>query len=504
MSIEQTTHSPPRRHTFLEALLNTSKPYGVGARGGRPFEGSSLLSRRQMLRRMCAGFGMVGLAGLIGPQAAFAASTLPAPHFRPRAKRVIFLFMNGGPSHVDTFDPKPALKEFEGHQPAGELYKKNKGTGFMPSPLRFERCGKSGIEVSETLPCIGRVIDDCCVIRSMRTDVPNHEPALIQMHTGNVQPIRPSIGSWLLYGLGTENQNLPGYVVLRPTAKIVVGPALWSNSFLPAEFQATSVITADMKVEKLIANIRNPKLTETEQREQLDLLARLNRLHLAQRDGDAELDGQIKAMETAFHMQREAMETFDISREPESIRNAYGDTPFARSCLLARRLVESGVRFVTVYYVASDNQPWDTHTNHDERHRKLCADGDRAAAALISDLKGRGLLDDTLVIWGGEFGRTPYSEVREENKEKQKPGRDHHHTAFSMLLAGGGVKGGTVYGVTDELGMNVVENPVHVHDFHATILHLLGLDHERLTYRYAGRDFRLTDVHGRVVSDIIA
>ena len=376
----------------------------------------------------------------------------------------------------------------------------------MPSPFRFERCGQSGLEISESLPHLGGVIDDCCVIRSMKTDVPNHEPALIQMHTGNVQPIRPSLGSWLLYGLGTENQNLPGYVVLRPTPKIVVGPALWSNSFLPAEHQATSVITADMRVDKLLANIHNPTLTEAEQREQLDLLGKLNRLHLAQRDGDTELEGQIKAMETAFHMQREAMDAFDISREPEHVRAAYGDSPFARSCLLARRLVESGVRFVTVYYVNNGNQPWDTHTNHDAGHQKLCADADRPTAALIADLKSRGLLDDTVVIWGGEFGRTPYSEVRqnEKTKTKEKAGRDHHHTAFSMLLAGGGVRGGFAYGASDELGMAVAENPVHVHDLHATILYLLGLDHEKLTYRYAGRDFRLTDVHGRVVTDLVA
>src|SRR5947207_3273860 len=302
MSIEQATHSPLPRDEFGEALLNPSNPSRVGARGGGPFESSSLLTRRQMLRRMCAGFGMVGLAGLIGPQSAFAASALRAPHFRPRAKRVIFLFMNGGPSHVDTFDPKPALKEFEGRQPTGELYKKNKGTGFMPSPLRFERCGQSGIEVSETLPCIGRIIDDCCVIRSMRTDVPNHEPALIQMHTGNVQPIRPSLGSWLLYGLGTENQNLPGYVVLRPTPKIVVRPALWSNSFLPAEYQGTAVVTSDMRVEKLVANIRNSKLDSTQQREQLDLVGQLNRWHRTERGGDAELEAQIRTMETAFRM----------------------------------------------------------------------------------------------------------------------------------------------------------------------------------------------------------
>ena len=448
----------------------------------------------------CSHAGLVGLAGLLGPAATCAASARRAPHFRARAKRIIFLFMNGGPSHVDTFDPKPALKLHEGQQPTGELFKKSKGTGFMPSPLCFEHYGQSGIEVSETLPHLGGVIDDCCVIRSMRTDVPNHEPALLQMHTGNIQPIRPSFGSWLLYGLGVENENLPGYVVLRPTPKIVVGPALWSNSFLPAEFQATSVITADMKVDKLIANIRNPAISESEQREQLDLLGALNSRHLARREGDAELEGQIKAMETAFRMQREALDTFDIRREPEHVRQAYGDTPFARSCLLARRLVEAGVRCVTVYYVNSGNQPWDTHTDHDKVHQKLCADSDRATAALIRDLKSRGLLEDTLVIWGGEFGRTPYAE-----NQKDKPvGRDHHHTAFSMLLAGGGVRGGMVYGASDDLGMSVAENPVHVHDFHATILHLLGLDHEQLTYRYAGRDFRLTDVHGRIVSEIVA
>jgi hypothetical protein len=464
-------------------------------------ENFGLLSRREMLRRMCAGFGMVSLASILGPQSLFAAGSTRAPHFAPRAKRVIFLFMNGGPSHVDTFDPKPRLKELEGQQPSGELYKKNKGTGFMPSPLRFDKQGQSGIEVSETLPNIARVIDDCCVIRSMRTDVPNHEPALIQMHTGNVQPIRPSMGSWLLYGLGTENENLPGYVVLRPSPKIVVGPALWSNSFLPAEFQATSVITADMKVDHLLGNIKNPKLNDQEQREQLELVQALNRRHAARRENDSELNGQIRTMETAFRMQKQAMETFDISREPQHVQESYGDSRFGRSCLLARRLVEAGVRFVTVYYTSdSNNQPWDTHSDHDSGHKKLCADADKPTAALISDLKERGLLKDTLVIWSGEFGRTPYA----ENREKQKVGRDHHHTAFSMLLAGGGVKGGMVYGASDELGMNVAENPVHVHDFHATLLHLLGLDHERLTYRYAGRDFRLTDVHGQVVKTILA
>ena len=459
------------------------------------------MNRRDLLQRMCAGFGMLGLANLSGADPTRdAAGTRFVPHLAPSAKRLVFLFLNGGPSHLDTFDPKPMLVKHAGQQPGGELYKQSKGSGFMPSPFTFQRHGRSGIEVSESLPCLAKVIDDCCIIRSMHTDVPNHEPALLQMHTGNLQPIRPSLGSWLLYGLGSMNANLPGYVVLRPSSKIVVGPALWSSSFLPAENQATSVLTHDTRVEKLLANIQNQKLTRQEQRQDLDLLAQLNQAHLSQRDHDPRLEGEIRAMETAFQMQREAMDTFDISHEPETVREAYGDTPFARSCLLARRLLEDGVRVVSVYYTNSDNQPWDTHTNHNKRHPELCADADRAAAALISDLKQRGLLDDTLVVLGGEFGRTPYA----ENRKKDDAGRDHHHTAFSMLLAGGGIRGGITHGATDELGMNAVENPVHVHDLHATLLHLLGLDHEKLTYRYAGRDFRLTDVHGKVVHNIIS
>ena len=467
------------------------------------------VSRRQMLSRMAAGFGMVGLGGMLGEGMARAATDatsgvvggrLLIPHFAPKAKRAIFLFMNGGPSHVDTFDPKPALKVHAGKQPGGDLFKKSEGSGYLPSPLEFRRSGASGIELSESLPHLARVIDDCCVIRSMHTDVPNHEPALLLMHCGHMQPVRPSMGSWMLYGLGTENRNLPGYVVLRPTPKIVVGPALWSNSFLPAEYQAASVVTSDMRVDKLLANIRNPKFTRDEQREQLDLLGQLNAMHLGQRAGESQLEGQIAAMETAFRMQSEAMDVFDIERESPSVREAYGNSPFARSCLLARRLVEAGVRIVTVYYVSDNNQPWDTHSNHNDGHKRLCADADRPSAALIADLKARGLLDDTLVIWGGEFGRTPYA----QDAKGEKSGRDHHHTAFSTLLAGGGIRGGMVYGASDEFGMRATENPVHVHDLHATILNQFGLDHERLTYRYAGRDFRLTDIHGKVVREILA
>lgn len=374
----------------------------------------------------------------------------------------------------------------------------------MPSPFEFRRCGQSGIEVCETLPRLGAMMDDCCVIRSMHTDVPNHEPGLLMMNTGNIQPIRPSLGSWAIYGLGTENNNLPGFVVLRPTPNIVVGPALWSNSFLPAQYQATSVITSDLAVDKLVANVRNPVLSATAQRRQVDLVQRMNRLHAERRDNDSALEAQIAAMETAYRMQTAASETFDISREPQSIRDLYGDSGFGRSCLLARRLVEDGVRFVSVYYVNSGNQPWDTHSKHNLRHPELCADSDRASAALLADLKQRGLLEDTLVIWGGEFGRTPYSQVGKKDTKTANLGRDHHATAFSMMLAGGGIRGGTVHGASDEVGMNAVEKPVHPHDLHATILHLLGIDHERLTHRWSGRDFRLTDIHGRVLHEIMS
>ncbi|MEZ5385088.1 MAG: DUF1501 domain-containing protein [Prosthecobacter sp.] len=457
------------------------------------------ITRRDALRRLSAGFGAVGFAGML--------NATPKQHITPKAKRVIFLFMNGAPSHIDTFDPKPALKKYEGQQPSGKLYKAPKTSGFMSSPLRFERCGQSGIEVSESLPRLGSIIDDCCVIRSMHTDVPNHEPALLMMNTGNIQPIRPSLGSWVLYGLGSENENLPGFVVLRPTPNIVVGPALWSNSFLPAEYQATGVITADMAVDKLVANVRTPLLNGTQQRRQLDFIQRLNERHAALRGHDTALEAQIKSMETAARMQTAASEAFDISRESEKTREMYGNTPFGRSCLLARRLAEAGVRYTSVYYTSSSNQPWDTHSDHYKRHPELCADSDRASAALISDLKQRGLLEDTLVVWTGEFGRTPYSQDpsgKDKKPDPMKRGRDHHHTAFCTLLAGGGVKGGLAYGSSDELGMNAVENKVHVHDLHATILHLLGIEHEALTYRYAGRDFRLTDVYGDVVRDIIA
>jgi hypothetical protein len=456
-----------------------------------------------MLYSAGAGFGMLGLAGTLSAAQANGSSAAALPHFTPKAKRVIFLFMNGAPSHVDTFDPKPALRKHEGKQPSGELYRQNKGSGYMPSPFKFRPHGEAGVVMSELFPHLSQHADDLCVLRSMHTYVPNHEPGLLVMHSGNQQPTRPSLGSWCSYGLGTENENLPAYVALSPGLP-VVGPQLWSNSFLPGEHQGMSVDTNDMQVEKLVANLKHPNLNRSQQRRQLDLLGKLNRLHREQRQNDAALDAQIRAMELAFSMQREATEAFDVSKEPAYIREMYGQTTFGQTCLLARRLCENGVRFIQVYYVAKNQkQPWDTHSENNKRHRELCADSDRATAALLTDLKARGLLEDTLVVWGGEFGRTPYAQ-NDKKKEYSKAGRDHHHTGFSMFLAGGGTKGGLMYGNTDEFGMNAAENRIHVHDLHATILHLLGIDHERLTYRYSGRDFRLTDVYGQVVRDIIA
>lgn len=355
--------------------------------------------------------------------------------------------------------------------------------------------------MSELFPQLSRHADDLCVIRSMHTDVPNHEPGLLLMNSGHQQPIRPSFGSWVSYGLGSENENLPAFVVLCP-GRPVVGPQLWSSAFLPGEHQGTSIDTNQQDVEKLIRNLRHPRMSRSQQRQQLDLLQTINRQHAQQRSQDSRLETQIRAFELAFQMQAEAMSAFDLQRESDAVRDAYGATPFGQSCLMARRLCESGVRFVQVYYVTKNNkQPWDTHQDNDKRHRQLCQDADRATAALLADLKQRGLLEDTLVIWGGEFGRTPYAQ---NDKKNNRPGRDHHHTGFSMFLAGGGVQRGYTHGATDEFGMNAVEKRVHIHDLHATLLHLMGVDHEQLTYRYSGRDFRLTDVQGRVIQDLIA
>jgi hypothetical protein len=457
-----------------------------------------------VLTRIGGGFGSLALAsvfadaGLLAAQAPAATGNPLAPkppHFPARAKRLIFLFMNGGPSHVDTFDPKPGLKQYEGEElpPSIMATTKRKAKGkLMPSPFEFKPYGSSGIEVSELFPEMGSCIDDICVLRSLWTDNPNHEPGLLMMNSGNMQPIRPSMGSWLTYALGSENQNLPGYVVLCP-GKPVVGPQLWSNSFLPGIFQGTHINNKSIDPRSIIRDVDNRYLSAAEQRSQLDLLQAMNQEHLEARGRDEQLEARIASLEMAFRMQGEAQEAFDAGRESEAIRKAYGEGEFANACLLARRLVERGVRVVQIYY--GNGQPWDDHKDI-HNHRAHAKKSDKPIAALLKDLKARGMLDDTLVIWGGEFGRTPTSEGAK--------GRDHHATGFTMWLAGGGVKGGYVHGATDEVGYHAVENRLHVHDLHATILHLMGLDHERLTYRYSGRDFRLTDVHGRVEEAIFA
>ncbi|MDY3553064.1 DUF1501 domain-containing protein [Gemmata sp. JC717] len=456
------------------------------------------ISRRDMLKSSGTGLGMLGLAGLLADEArgaeARAAANPLAPkvaHFPARAKRVIHLFMNGGPSQVDTFDPKPELTKQHGKAPgaAGKATERKTGALYK-SPFAFKKYGQSGIEVSELFPEIGACIDDICVIRSMHTNIPNHEPGLLLMTCGNTQPIRPSMGSWLTYGLGTENQNLPGFVVLCP-GKPVVGPALWNNSFLPGVFQGCHISSLDPK--RVIDHIRNTSVSAGTQREQLDLLNRLNGLHRDARGGDDQLDARIQSLEIAYRMQTEAQEAFDVSREPVKVREAYGKGYFADACLTARRLVERGVRMVQVFY--GSGQPWDDHGDIEKGHRTKAKDSDKAVAALLRDLKQQGLLDETLVLWGGEFGRTPTSEGAN--------GRDHNNHGFTVWLAGGGVKGGMTYGATDEFGFAAVDKKVHVHDLHATILHLMGIDHEKLTYRYSGRDFRLTDVHGVVVKDIM-
>ena len=468
------------------------------------FSSHARFARRDLIKRGAAGFGMIGLASTLLQARALSAAEGDSGvrmHHAARAKRVIFLFMNGAPSHVDTFDPKPALAKHAGEEPP-ERHNKNKGM-LMPSPFRFEAHGENGVVMSELFPHLAHCADHLCVIRSMQTDVPNHEPGLLLMLSGHRQPVRPSIGSWVSYGLGAENRDLPSFVVLSP-GDPVVGPQLWSNSFLPGEHQGVAIDTNDLSIERLLPNLKHPTRSIGETRRQLDFIQKLNERHREARPGDAELDAQIRAFETAFRMQIEASDAFDVSREPDAIRDLYGRSLFGQSCLLARRLAERGVRMILVNYVTKhEKQPWDTHTDNNGGHRRLCADSDRATAALITDLAQRGLLDDTLVVWGGEFGRTPYAEIGSE-AQKTKPGRDHHHTGFSMLLAGGGVRGGFTYGATDELGIRAVENPVHIHDLHATILHLLGIDHEKLTYRWSGRDFRLTDVHGNVAKGILA
>ncbi|MCZ6673138.1 MAG: DUF1501 domain-containing protein [Verrucomicrobia bacterium] len=466
-------------------------------------------TRREFLNRCGMGFGAMSLGSLFGSELlgnqSEGITTLDprAPHFPAKARRVIHIFANGGPSQVDTFDPKPLLREWHGKRLPVKLKTERITGAAMGSPFEFKRYGKSGIEVSELFPHVGECIDDIAVIRSMHTDRPNHEPSLLLMNCGESRVTRPSMGSWLTYGLGTENQNLPGFISMCPNGFPVSDAQNWQNAFLPGVFQGTYVDTKHEDIDKLLENIQNHHTGYETQREQLDLLNKINGYHAAKRQDDGRFDARVQSFELAFRMQMEATDAFDISKEPKYVREMYGEGLQARQLLIARRLAERGVRFIQVW--TGFRQPWDNHDDLEIKHRELAEQCDKPIAALLKDLKLRGLLEDTLVIWGGEFGRTPVVELAVPGANKGKVnGRDHNNHGFSMWMAGGGIRGGYVHGATDEFGFAAVENRVHVHDLHATILHLMGFDHKRLTFRYAGRDFRLTDVHGNVVHELIA
>ena len=468
-------------------------------------------TRRELLARAGMGFGMLALTDLLGSSGMLGAaegSSLSslAPKLPPlpaKAKHVIHLFMNGGASHVDSFDPKPKLSEFAGKMLPLSLKTERPTGAAFPSPFKFQKYGKSGIEISDLFPHVAESADELCVIRSMHADVPNHEPSLLLMNCGEARMVRPSMGSWLTYGLGTLNQNLPGFIVMCPGGYPIQESQNWQSGFLPGIYQGTYIDSQHTEVEKLIENITNKFESSPEQRAQLDLLMHQNQEHLKSRQQDAQLDSRIQSFELAYRMQMDATDAFDISREPKSVRDMYGEGVQGRQMLIARRLIERGVRMVQVWHGAG--QPWDSHDDLETNHRRLAKECDQAIGALLKDLKSHGLLEDTLVVWGGEFGRTPTVELPKPGSNAGKVnGRDHNHYGFSMWLAGGGAKRGYIHGATDEFGFKAVEDPVHIHDLHATLLQLLGFDHERFTYRYAGRDFRLTDVAGRVVKDLIA
>ncbi|HEY2786817.1 MAG TPA: DUF1501 domain-containing protein [Fimbriiglobus sp.] len=470
-----------------------------------------IFSRRDALARCGTGLGLLGLstilrdAGLLAAEANGVNPLAPkAPPFPGTAKRVIHIFANGGPSHVDTFDPKPMLTKYAGKPlPTRNLKTERKTGSALASPFKFKKYGQSGLEISELFEHTAKHADDLCVIRSMHADVPNHEPSLLLMNCGEARLVRPSFGSWVTYGLGTENQNLPGFVAMCPNGYPIQESQNWQAGFLPGVFQGTYIDTQHTEVEKLIENVRNKTAPPGAQRKQLDLLMKLNRAHEAERPNDPQLEARIQSFELAYRMQSEASDAFDVSKEPKHVIEAYGKGVQARQLLIARRLLERGVRFVQVWH--GQGQPWDSHDDLEINHRKLAGQCDRAIGALLSDLKRLGLFDSTLVQWGGEFGRTPVVELPQAGSNAGKVnGRDHNHWGFTVWLAGGGVKGGQAFGATDEFGFRAVEDKVHVHDLHATMLKLLGFDHEKFTYRYAGRDFRLTDVYGKVVKGLIA
>jgi hypothetical protein len=505
---------------------------------------SNPLTRREALRRVGNGFGMMAFAGMLGRSLNAAesggAATLDYPQ---RVKRVIFLFMNGGCSSVDSFDPKPMLDKYDGQPLPGGTIKTERRTGeLMKSPFKFKKYGQCGMDISELWPHVGEVADDICWIRSVYTDIPNHEPSCLMMNTGANQQGRPSIGAWLTYGLGTDNQNLPGYVVLCPDVPTTVGPPLWSNGFLPAIHQGTFIsnrvqtgaengdemmdemmeemrtgkekdkdgkdkpvkVTVERQFDpkKLVSYVNNPKFSLVEQRREMDLLQKLESIRKQDAGEDQQVEAVLKSMETAYRMQTEAPDVFDIRKESQAVLDMYGPGPVARGSLMAVRLAEKGVRMTQVYYSKGD--PWDAHGDI-FAHKTNAKNSDQAFAAVIKDLKARGLWKDTLVVCGSEFGRTPVREVGGGGGGGNvKRGRDHNPFGFTMWLAGGAMKGGTIYGATDDFGFKAVEKPVHVHDIHATILYLFGIDHTKLTYRYSGRDFRLTDVSGNVLHELIA
>src|SRR5678816_46797 len=434
----------------------------------RPQLQDQFLTRRQMLTRCGMGTDALALGGLLN-RAGFASPDVNAinplavknPQFPAKAKRVIHLFMNGGPSQVDTFDPKPALEKYAGKLlPTPNLKTERRTGAAMPSPYKFKKHGQSGIEVSEIFPNIAKCVDDLCVIRSMQADVPNHEPSLLLMNCGEARLIRPSMGSWLTYGLGSENQNLPGFITMCPGGYPIQESQNWQNAFLPGVYQGTYIDTKHTDVEKLIENVRNKFTTNKEQRAQLDLLQQLNAEHLRRRQNDAQLESRLQSYELAYRMQMEATDAFDVNKEPQYIREMYGDTVQSRSLLIARRLVERGVRFVQVWH--GEGQPWDSHEEIATNHARLAREVDQGIGALLKDLKQRGLLEETLVLWAGEFGRTPTVEIPTPGSANAnvKNGRDHNHHGFTMWLAGGGVKGGTVHGGTDEFGFKATEKPV--------------------------------------------
>ncbi|MBL8891334.1 MAG: DUF1501 domain-containing protein [Planctomycetaceae bacterium] len=468
------------------------------------FSQSMTPDRRSWLQRSGLGLGALALGHLLAQDRLIANDETPSPlrskppHFPGRAKRVIQFFLNGGPSHVDTFDPKPALEKYAGQVLPETLATERKTGAAFPSPFKFKRYGESGIEVSDIFEKTAAHIDDIAVIRSMFAAVPNHEPSLMLMNCGDSLQTRPSVGAWVLYGMGSENENLPGFWAMCPGGLPIKDSENWQAAFLPGAYQGTFVDTNHETLGKLIENIEHPHISQAAQRRQLDLMALWNRRHQA-RVLDSRLEAKIQTYELAFRMQGEAREAFDLSSETAGTLAAYGTHVHGRQTLIARRLLERGVRYIQLWHGAG--QPWDNHDNIEGQHRKLAGEIDQPIAALLSDLKQRGMLDETLVIWGGEFGRTPTVELSGDGNPAQ--GRDHNHYGFSVWMAGGGVKGGTVYGSTDEFGFRALENPVSVHDLHATILHTLGFDHTRLTYRYAGRDFRLTDVHGNVLTAIL-